>query len=323
MLPVILLGSGNSGSSAIRDYLTGRGDVEDPLDGQEFALIQTKGGLSDLHRALTTEYFPANATYALIEFRKLARRLGRTSKKWRIPPTLGYGFSQRIPGYSETISDFIEDITETTWKKYTLLDKLRFSTIDWLFYKLGLISKTNNISYKKPLPVTADEFMESVELLFNRLFYNNSGYNFSNDSHLVFDQAGSFWSPVSSTRYFGNPRRVIVVSRHPRDIYAQFLRDRKTPGKTAAEFAQTQKAHLNAIDTGEWADRRVLHIQFEKFVIHHAQQVQRICEFLDLDHRVSSDYNPEESKQNVHLYQQQLSPQQQQSLTENLPWPPG
>ena len=38
--PIILLGSGNSGSGAVKDYLCTREDLFDPLGGGEFRLIQ-------------------------------------------------------------------------------------------------------------------------------------------------------------------------------------------------------------------------------------------------------------------------------------------
>src|SRR4051812_4280601 len=103
MRPIIILGTGNSGSGAVSDYLMGRGDVADALDGQEFRLLQERGGLSSLHRSLTMEIHPDDAMYALIKFRKMAARLGAESRKIRIPPLLGYGFSRRIPAYDAAL----------------------------------------------------------------------------------------------------------------------------------------------------------------------------------------------------------------------------
>ena len=54
-MPIIILGSGQSGSGAIKDYLSTRQDMFDPLSGQEFRLIQEKDGLSCLHKSLTSE----------------------------------------------------------------------------------------------------------------------------------------------------------------------------------------------------------------------------------------------------------------------------
>ncbi len=299
MIPVIILGSGNSGSSAVLDYVRGRNDVVDPLDGQEFRLIQERDGLSGLHRALTVEFHPDNAMYAVIQFGKLAARLGEESKKLRIPPRLGYGFEKRIPGYGAAIADFIENITVCHFGKFPLVDMLQFTTLDWIRYMSGGLPKSKNIVARKPIPVPSDQFMRHAEKLIERLFFKSQ----KGKSALVFDQAGSFWSPVTSTQYFGDRRRIIVVTRDPCDVYAE---QRKKFGGGAKEFIRYHNAVMAHISRQEWSDEKVLEVTFERFVLDHEGERNRICAHLGIDPRTKSMYDPETSRGNVGKYKNVL-----------------
>ena len=49
---------------------------------------------------------------------------------------------------------------------------------------------------------------------------------------VILNQAGCIWSPISSTKYFPNPK-VIVIYRDPRDIFSEFR------GKTANSYPGT------------------------------------------------------------------------------------
>ena len=49
MKSVIVLGSGNSGAGAIKDYLMSRDDFQSPLGDQEFRIINDPDGINDLY----------------------------------------------------------------------------------------------------------------------------------------------------------------------------------------------------------------------------------------------------------------------------------
>lgn len=299
MIPVIILGSGNSGSSAVLDYLRGRDDVIDPLQGQEFRLIQEKDGLSCLHRSLTVEFHPDNAMYAVIQFERLAARLGEESKKFRFPPRLGYGYVKRIPGYSSAISDFLKNITACHFGKFPLIDMLQFTTLDWIRYMSGKLPKSKNIVSRKPIPVTSDQFMKHATELIDRLFFKAR----EGKPVLVFDQAGSFWSPVSSTQYFGDQRKIIVMTRDSCDVFAE---QRKKFGGGAKEFARYHNAVMAHVSREEWSDEKVLQVSFEQFVLDHENERNRICAHLRINPKTKSIYDPRDSKRNVGLHKQVL-----------------
>ena len=42
-----------------------------------------------------------------------------------------------------------------------------------------------------------------------------------NKKDVILDQAGNIWSPYSSTKYFSNPK-ILIIYRDPRDIFSEF-----------------------------------------------------------------------------------------------------
>ena len=49
---VIVLGSGNSGSGAIHDYLVSRSDTLSPFSNKEFRIVNDPDGLDELYNSL-------------------------------------------------------------------------------------------------------------------------------------------------------------------------------------------------------------------------------------------------------------------------------
>ena len=314
MLPIILLGSGNSGSGAIKDYLIGRGDIFDPLYGQEFRLIQEKDGLSCLHKSLTSEFHPDKAMYAILQFKELANRLGQTSKKFSFPPKLGYGFSKRIPGYNSSINNFIEKITACTFEVVPLRDLLNYSTLDWLKQTVGSLPRSKRSPLKKPIPVLNKNFEQHALELINDLFYSCNKSRFKGKVALIFDQAGSFWSPISSTQYFGEERKVIVVKRDPRDIFAQ---NKRMYGGNVIGFTRYYNSIMAHISQLEWNNKNVLIVDFESFVLNHEKERNLLCQFLDITSSTNSTYNPIESEKNIGLYKKFLSEETSKIIEKN------
>ena len=309
--PIIILGSGNSGSGAIKDYLSSRNDMFEPLGGQEFRLIQEKDGLSCLHKSLTSEFHPDKSSYAIIQFIELAKRLGKSSKKLSIPPKLGYQFSSRIPNYNKEVNNFIQEITSCSFKITHLRDLLSLNTFDWIRYMNGRLPKFSNL--EKPIPVTHDEFMKKAEDFISSLFFENSAYP-KDKQGFIFDQAGSFWSPLSSTQYFGSKRKTIVVSRDPRDIYTQNI---NLYGASASDFINYHNSIMKHISNNEWSHESILHIKFEKFVQNYDEEYKLLCDFLDIDYLVKSNYDPELSKKNIGVYKNYLTEEDSNLILHN------
>ena len=72
---IIVLGTTFSGSRAVFDYLIGRGDIIDPLGGQEYLLPILPNGLMALESVSDKSFDPATAEYVLREFKSIADKL--------------------------------------------------------------------------------------------------------------------------------------------------------------------------------------------------------------------------------------------------------
>ena len=68
MKSVIILGSGNSGAGAIKDYLMSREDFQSPLRDQEFRIITDPDGVHDLYINLYKNFSINNAANAVHNF---------------------------------------------------------------------------------------------------------------------------------------------------------------------------------------------------------------------------------------------------------------
>jgi hypothetical protein len=320
MNKVFIMGPANTGSGAIVEYLCSRSDGYDPLKGQEFRLIQERDGLSSLHRSLTTEFHCDDAMYALIAFENLAKRLGKNSRKFRIPPRLGYGFSKRIPSYDKAISQFLKDITLSTIGIFPLQDLLRLSTIDWIRVKCGGFPRSANIIRQKPIPVPPDEFMKHAKKLISSLFFEtHEGEKIKKDL-MIFDQCGSFFSPISSTQYFGESRKIILVTRDPCDVFASQRRKSNISG-SAEDFARYQAGLAAHVVKSEWRDERVLRVAFEDFVLNHDQGRKKICDYLEIDSTIASSYDPRDSIKSIGRYKELLSSDEIATLRSTPQWP--
>lgn len=295
MHPISILGLGNSGSSAVVEYLKLRGDVIDPLDGQEFCLLQEKGGLVTLQKAISSNFNPTEAMYALIEFKSLCEQLGRRSQKISIWPRLGLDYSRRLRNYDLAIKTFLTGITACTARRFSFYDKVNFTLLDWIIFKLGYMPTNKNRVNLKPFPVNYSVFEDKAYQLFKDLFETPLSFDFPKYNFYLLDQAGTFCAPVESTRYLGKKRKIIIVIRDPRDIFAERQRHGKSPG----EFINEYNSMIEHIDFEQWSDERVMVVQFERFVNDHKSVIRKMCQFVGLDPCVSSEYNPLSSTKNI------------------------
>lgn len=295
MKPIIILGLGNSGSSAVVDYLRLRGDVLDPLDGQEFCLLQEKGGLISLERTISENFHHSEAIHALLEFERLSYKLGRATRKLSLKPQLGLGYSSRLRNYDHALEKFITGITACSAIRFGFSDKVNFTLLDWIAYKLGYMPISKNIVKRKPIPVTRSEFSNKARQLFKDLFEIPLACDFPDAQFYLLDQAGSFCAPVTSTRYLGEERRIIIVLRDPRDIFAE----RQRGMKSADEFIREYNSITAHIENRQWSDEKVLVLEFENFVKENKLWINRICDFVGLDPEVPSKYDPFFSEQNI------------------------
>ena len=90
---IIILGTNYSGSSAVFDYFSGRGDLYVPLDSLEYQLPQIPNGLMSLEAAASSAFNPSSIEYALSKFEDVTTKLIRSKTFW----CSGKGYGKKLP----------------------------------------------------------------------------------------------------------------------------------------------------------------------------------------------------------------------------------
>ena len=80
---LIVLGTTYSGSGAVYDYLSGRGDLYDPLKGTEYQLPQMPNGLMALEATANKSFHPATSDFVLDQFIKIIQKLDQPRTPWQ------------------------------------------------------------------------------------------------------------------------------------------------------------------------------------------------------------------------------------------------
>lgn len=292
---IIVLGTTKSGSSAVFDYLSGRGDLRDPLRGQEYHLPQMPNGLMTLEAIAKDAFHPGTADYALSSFEEITKKLSRSQTKW----SYGMGYSSKIPSFQKLINQFIEDISAAKipmklhWRK--LLKSENFTKY--------IISKLiNHFGFNEEISTTRilnsyETLIESAQKLHNELFQINNEQN-----SVILNQAGSGWNPIESTKYFLN-RKIILSTRDPRDQFAELKIIKKA--SSAEEFVNWYKEmqrRLEAINSNV-----LLKLRFEDFVYKNEKIIQSLCKHASINSEIVSKYDPNNSKKNIGKYKKFLT----------------
>lgn len=311
---IIVIGSGYSGSSAIVDYLVGRGDVYDPLAGQEFRLVQDPGGLVDLHHSVGSGFSFNSASRAVHDFESLARSFSRSPRA--LPPGLGY--SELINDYHAIISSYLGEIVDVAYHGLPAVEMAKLSAFS--AFLMRILRKFYQIRGGKPsvgrfyLPVQEERFLESTWKLLDRLLASNE----NSVSAVVVNQGGSFWKPLSSTQYYTN-RHVVVVTRNPGDIFCEMIsRGYAYPGRDVEAFCRWYKNIISRVSLDEWASKHVTHIRFEEFVKDYSAQSEYLSARIGLESGIGSSYDAAKSCANIGKYKAILSEREQQVIASSL-----
>jgi len=320
---IIVLGSGNSGSGAVYDYLIGRADISRPL-GKEFRLIQDPGGLADLHDAFSLGYHPVRASVTINDFIDFCNRCGRSNRLfgYYFNARYGNGYALLLDNYFQKVRDFINSVTER-------IDFENSGTGSFMPFftpikdKLaGFRRRVNGkeLALKCYVPaVDETEFLNQCEQFLNKLLPMQNGQK-NPQAGVAVDQGGSFWAPESSTQYYGENRKVVVVSRDPRGVFNSFkTKGLAYPGNDVKLFCDWYRAVMKHISQNEWDSDKVLHVEYETFVTHFDREKGKLDKFLEIDEDVGSSADMKKSAFNARKYQQLLTDKENEMICAELP----
>ena len=302
----IILGTTKSGSGAVYDYLAGRGDLSDPLQGTEYQLPQMPNGLMTLESIANNAFHPPTSDYVLFQFEKVTKKLCRPEKFWQY----GKNYSAMLPHFEKEIHKFIEEVcaAKLPMRLHWHRSMSSKSNIKYFFSKL-----LNYLGFKEKVPktrllVSQEDFILAAQNLQNRLFQLGS-----DKRPILLNQAGSGWNPILSTKYFLN-RKVVLVTRDPRDEFAELKQIKKATSVDGfIDWYKEMQIRLKQIN-----DPIILRLRFEDFVIKNKEVVNLLCDHLSLDPETLSNYQPNLSKKNIGKFQKILTEKEISNIEDNL-----
>lgn len=314
---VVVLGSGNSGSGAVLDYLALRPDFYSPVN-QEFRLIQDPGGIMELHAALVFGFHVNRASSAIHNFIDLCNRCGRLKNKYQ----MGLSYNQKLTNYEFNVNKFVSAITTVEYNGMPFCEISKLSRWDTFFYRIrqekAKKKGTKYVSGITRLPVDEETFLRETEKFLDAIF-DCKHLDPMNKLSIVIDQGGSYWSPDSSTKYYGDNRKAIVVSRDPRGVFSSFqTKGQAYPGYSVEIFCEWYKKMMTHVNYDEWDSEKVMHIQFEEFVNNFEEEKIKLDNFLEVPSDIMSSIKIDKSSFNSKKFQDRLSEREMDVICKEL-----
>jgi hypothetical protein len=309
MKKIIVIGAGWSGSGAVLDYLSGREDIASPFGEREFRIVGDPNGIFCLNNILKYSFSIHNADHGIKELKKLLLNYNKSIR-----------YSKDIFPRNDT-KEFLKNIIQIKYKgasgyqikQYPRLIKSLFNYLRKITNKKGRRANFFNLYY----PVSLEEFQSEAEIFINKVINANLPDNV-NYKYCVINHGGTFWNPESSTIFYGD-RRIILVTRDPRDVFVEMKRAGNAyPAENVEIFSNWYKSMMQKINITEWKSEKVLHIKFEEFVNNFKNEKSKIDNFLGLNENISSTYNFEKSKKNIGKYKLNLTNEEINTLNRKL-----
>jgi len=300
---VIVLGTFYSGASAVYDFLDGRDDSCDPLHGNEYILPQIPYGIMSIHAVCENYFSHPSANMNLVNFKKIAYKLGDNNTKY----SPGMGYANDIDNYYSLIDSFLDRIVVSSFSYEAHWDWFTAPLIKRIFNRVKRILVKTEAPKEKYLPTTETDFLEATHELHMRMFGNHK------QKFTLLNQAGSGWNPVRSTDYFPD-RKVILVVRDPRDQYCELKKYRNAG--SVNEYIQWYREMRLRIASAD--SQLVKIVRFEEFVYEYSLISGDICEFLNIDKNILSNYDHVASRKNIGIYRELLGNDELEILSREL-----
>tara|TARA_B100000963_G_scaffold86921_1_gene74554 strand:- start:15 stop:965 length:951 start_codon:yes stop_codon:yes gene_type:complete len=312
MKSVIVLGSGNSGAGAIKDYLMSREDFQSPLGDQEFRIINDPDGINDLYINFYKNFSINNAANAVHNFFLFINNCyhSRLNKKKNM-------YSKKIiPLTKKYLSKIIK--IEYNGAPRFYLDKIdNLKKINFYFSRFILKKNAKKIKLLKMIiPIDEKDFLYYTEKYIFEIFKLNKKFDVKRN--IVVEQGGNFWSPISSTNFYGNNKKVIIVSRDPKAIFSG-MRNRNSlsyPGNDIKVFVKWYKNIMSKIDKKQ--HKKVIKIRYEKFFKNFETESRKLCKLLGIKNNINHKFNLEKTSKNLYKYKNYLTKEEINYINKNL-----
>lgn len=305
----------SSGSSAVVDLLK---EYENVFEcDAEIRLIKDPYGISELERALTTNWELLNSAAAIRDFLWLCFICNRKSTTPFSKAGLSY-CTKLTPDFMKLTKEYIEELSEYEYKSDFYYQKFKKKYLRYVidrirmgieFYTNGRLRTANR---KVPSAYFANPSKEKFEGATKKYLNSLFGQCITSDcekGYVILDQAISTNDTDAIHRYFDDAR-LIIVDRDPRDMYVEDLvrwRENLDNDVSSAEagrrYVLRHKALRQSIPE---SDSAVYNIKFENLVLQYEKTVSDIEAFLGFDARTHMSKKkyliPEKSAKNIGVW---------------------
>ena len=290
---IIILGTTYSGSGAVYDYLKGREDLFDPLEGAEYQLPHMPNGLLSLEAVAGKGFHPPTADYVLSQFEIITDKLARSQSIWRY----GRSYATNLPEFKSAIKDFINEITLTDISMRLNWHRLFENPLKYIVSQLKNFTGIKEAVPKTRLIVSQNKLISASQKLHDKIFKIDP-----EKRPILLNQAGSGWNPIESTKYFLN-NKVVLVTRDPRDQFFEIRKYKKA--FFVKDFINWYKEMQRRLE--QFKDTNLLQIRFEDFVYNNKNMIDVLCNHLSISPNNFSKYQAENSKKNIGKYKKLLN----------------
>lgn len=311
----------STGSSAVLDLLCEFSEVQ-VFDDFEFTIAVEPDGLMDLDFHLNSYRKYVNSFIAIRRFRMLMCSIfhSKTSVEYR----------KATKGKIKRLTDsYLSEITQVSWRGLALASVISIPRkCIKKFIQMILLLMCRRKIYCTPLAnihmwvcrknMQMSSFPENF-LYHTKKYINSILQEMGRDPQkiTVLDQAFDAQDPVSSFKYYDNPK-AIIVERDPRDLYlfAKYYlpytgHGRLIPTDNVEDFIKYYKLSRKR-PPSDVMNKDILRVNFESLVYDYEDTVLHISKFIGIkDHeRKGSFFIPDMSRNNTQLFKKYLSNKQ-------------
>ena len=135
---------------------------------------------------------------------------------------------------------------------------------------------------------------------------------------MVIEQGGNYWKPITSTKYYGANRKIILVNRNPKAIFWSMKRRNSLsyPSHDVEIFVKWYKNIMKFVNSEEHS--KVIKIDFENFFSDFQNESTKLCEKLNLEKSVQHNFDLDHTLKNLYKYKDNLSQYEIDYIDKNL-----
>ena len=284
MKNIIVLGTWNSGSGAIHEYLASRKDILSPFGFNEFKVCSDPMGLNYLFQnCYRTGNTLLNPSHAFEDFIKYIDGF----HKYKHYDNTGQEVKILDKMIVKLSNEFINKVTELKYfalPHYASVTMTRFEKFYMKIMVKLFNKKIKDLKLKKIIiPKNEKIFLTEAKKFIKKVLEYYSKQKITNQN-IVLNNAADITDPVTSSQYFEN-RKIIIVTRDPRDIFSS-MKQRKsnaTPWYDVKSFIKWYKLSFdNQKFKKKINDKIILIVRYEKFLKNFENENERICNFLKI-----------------------------------------